>query len=284
MNQMHKVTVVQNRKHFERSLALVRTFRNPPSTHWRHINDFPHVLFTLRAFDREQLMLVDEVTDADWTRFQAYVGRVHDLRTGTIARVHPSVFMALAQRIRNLELKTGAKSERCAVRMVVRAAQAAFAHATSLVLEELEVGNATALDLDAINSLAAFPQLQRLQLKLKSVESVGDGERIAGFGNLPDLEILACGLCAYNFGLSRLGGVLARLPRTLRQIRAKFTCSCNGTHFGNHKTLFDPLHALGELRTLSLAFDGDSFVLEDRELRDVVDALPEPMNTRRVPP
>ncbi|KAH9888384.1 hypothetical protein C8Q73DRAFT_655523 [Cubamyces lactineus] len=232
--------------------------------------------------------------------------------------------MIFSPTIKHLSLEVNGRAEPGIVRMVVDAAKPVL---TSLVhlsitsfssssaipfwelnqLHRLQVSPPVTLTRAIIRSLASFPHLNQLELKIESIPTVGDDEdHIQGFSSLrtlslkgsldnicafmiatkpPSLEslnIMTNRLCPTDGGsgssIERLQGTL---PSSLHTFSATLTCevehqygrSCE--HFPDNQTLFAPLLALKNLQRISIAVDTRSFRLTDATLANVTHTWPQ---------
>ncbi|KAI0366769.1 hypothetical protein BV20DRAFT_971503 [Pilatotrama ljubarskyi] len=336
---------------------------------WEHIDEFRHALFALKPYDKTKAMFTDNITDADWSRFQEYALRVRALHLGDVSELHTTVWILLTRRcpqgpllprlenltgfkvdalslccttlfspsIRRLELQVSPSVDASVVRMAVQAAQPALSAVHELTvdgksctsngtgvpvtipywtlsqLHTLTVVHESTLTIPILESLAAFPSLRKLELRIKEVPKIQEGGLAPGFARLADLKL--CGrlgdVCAFVAAtappnidtlaitvprlcapedvedgiraqtLSRavrsLDPLYARLPASLRRFDATLRCDCTQDlhHFPDGSKLLSPLRAISGLRSISFTFDGTTTHLADKALCALHDAWPE---------
>ncbi|KAI0352027.1 hypothetical protein OH77DRAFT_1498242 [Trametes cingulata] len=248
----------------------------------------------------------------------------------------PGYTMLLSPSVVRLELQISSSAEKSVVRMTLQAAQPTLsavrdftiddqAHAakekdapetipywTLSHLHALRIVHKTALTIQILESLAAFPDLRKLDLHIKELPQIPTGALAAGFtclrelkltGRLgdicafvaatapPNLEILAINapdLCdpeRVSDGIHAQTGstaersldpLYAHLPPSLRSLEATLRCRCDQGfyHFPEANKLLAPLRAVYGLRSISLTFEGPKTHLSDSALLALQDAWP----------
>ncbi|KAI8978261.1 hypothetical protein BD414DRAFT_466320 [Trametes punicea] len=246
--------------------------------------------------------------------------------------------------IRHLELEVEGEAEPGIVRMVVQAAQPTLASTLTLILGEpehtyperppdvafwrstqlhtLKLTQGAPLTIEAIKSLASFPNLRVLHLWISSMPDIREDEKFPGFASLRELaltgrvgdmcaffaattppsldslSIKAERLCAtersrkgnsYERSERSMEPICASLTPSLRRFRAMLLCDCTTEyHFPDSEKVLRPLSAAAGLRSVSFTFKGGKFHMSDASLAAVEHAWPEllefEVTTRPAPP
>ncbi|EIW54070.1 uncharacterized protein TRAVEDRAFT_74350 [Trametes versicolor FP-101664 SS1] len=221
-NAMGLLTVKQRREN-QAALAQLATVCRAVSSLaldvlWRYIDDFHHVLFALRPYDKKNHMFVADFTDTDWARFQEYALRVRELHVGKLERFPAMVWVLLTRwcprdpllprlerltgfeintssvccttlfsaSMKSLNLKVYFPAEDNAVRMTIQAAQPALGSVTHLTIEDMPAA--------AVGKEQAIPfwnltQLHTLHVVHKTVLTIPILQSLASFTRLRTLQL-----------------------------------------------------------------------------------------------
>ncbi|OJT05731.1 hypothetical protein TRAPUB_3449, partial [Trametes pubescens] len=218
-----KDSLMKQRREHRAALAQLATVCRAVSslaldTLWRHIDDFHHLLFALRPYDKTKHMFVADFTDADWVRFQEYALRVRELNVGNLGRFHAMVWVLLTRwcprqpllprlsrltgfdintssvccttlfsaSIKSLNLKVCHSVEDSVVQMTIQAAQPALSSIIHLSIEDVPAAIAGKEQAVPFWNLT---QLHTLHVWHKTVLTIPILESLASFPQLRTLQL-----------------------------------------------------------------------------------------------